>query len=51
MMEIPMLNWRRPRFRGDDKRADVPETKDSRAGALIALTGAGRPRCCGRCRW
>lgn len=44
MMEIPMLNWRRPRFRGDDKRRGVPEVKDSRAGALIALTGAGRPQ-------
>ncbi|QDH74907.1 phage portal protein [Brevundimonas sp. M20] len=37
-----MLNWRRP-F-GDRRRIAAPETKDSRAGALIALTGDGRAR-------
>ncbi|MBX9709291.1 MAG: phage portal protein [Caulobacteraceae bacterium] len=34
-----MMTW--PFGRG---RRDVPEVKDSRAGPLIALTGAGRPR-------
>ena len=37
-----MLNWRRPL--GDRRRIAAPETKDSRAGALIALTGDGRAR-------
>ena len=37
-----MLNWRRP-F-GDRRRVAAPETKDSRVGALIALSGSGRAR-------
>lgn len=37
-----MLNWRRPL--GDRRRIVAPETKDSRAGALIAMTGDGRAR-------
>ena len=37
-----MLNWRRP-FGGRRSPA-APEVKDSRAGPLIALTSAGRPR-------
>ena len=37
-----MLNWRRP-FEGR-RRVVAPEVKDSRAGPLIALTSAGRPR-------
>ena len=37
-----MLNWRRP-FAGR-RGAVAPEIKDSRAGPLIALTNAGRPR-------
>lgn len=36
---MAMMTW--PFGRG---RRDVPEVKDSRAGPLIALTGAGRPR-------
>ena len=39
-MEISM-DWRRPFGR---RRVGAPETKDSRAGPLIALTGAGRAR-------
>ncbi len=37
-----MLNWRRP-F-GGRRDTVAPEIKDSRAGPLIALTSAGRPR-------
>ena len=37
-----MLNWRRP-F-GARRSPGAPEIKDSRAGPLIALTSAGRPR-------
>lgn len=37
-----MLNWRRP-F-GGRRGVVAPEIKDSRAGPLIALTSAGRPR-------
>ena len=32
------------RLTGRTARITAPETKDSRAGPLIALTGAGRPR-------
>ncbi|QTC86919.1 phage tail assembly chaperone [Brevundimonas pondensis] len=35
------MDWRRPFGR---RRIAAPETKDSRAGPLIALTGAGRAR-------
>ena len=37
-----MLNWRRP-F-GDRRRIAAPEVKDSRVGALIALSSNGRAR-------
>ena len=35
------MDWRRPFGR---RRMAAPEIKDSRAGPLIALTSAGRPR-------
>src|SRR5690606_36527748 len=35
------MDWRRPFGR---RRVAAPESKDSRAGPLIALTGAGRAR-------
>jgi hypothetical protein len=36
-----MLDWRRPFGR---RRIAAPETKDSRAGPLIAISAGGRPR-------
>lgn len=40
-MERVMMDWRRPFGR---RSAAAPETKDSRSGALIALTSGGRAR-------